>query len=234
MLGAAHLEALAVGVAVPGGLDLLGHVRAQLGAEALPLAGQHAVALEVAEGAVVGDDLEAVAQRLPAAAGLVAPVGARAGELGDQLRALGARRGARRPRAAPPRPRRSPRTGTRRSGRPRCPRRAAAAPTAAPRPRARRRARTARPPARRARAAARRYSIQAPPRSGMSTRFTKAGITLRSSRQRPLAELARLGQRRGQQPQQQLLVGLARRVHADVAERGRGQQARASRRAPWP
>ena len=39
------------------------------------------------------------------------------------------------------------------------------------------------------------------------------------------AVLARLRQRRGHQPQQQLLVGLSRGVDADVAQRRRGQQA---------
>jgi hypothetical protein len=42
------------------------------------------VALQVAERAVVGDDLEAVAQRLQAAAGTVAAVGALAHEVGQQ------------------------------------------------------------------------------------------------------------------------------------------------------
>ena len=55
------------------------------GVSALPLDGEHPVALEVAEGAVVGDDLEAVAQRLEAAAGAVAAVGALADEVGEQL-----------------------------------------------------------------------------------------------------------------------------------------------------
>src|SRR5262249_9917195 len=54
--------------------DLLWDSGPQVRAEALPLDGQHAVALEVAEGAVVGDDLKAVAQRLEAAAGAVAAV----------------------------------------------------------------------------------------------------------------------------------------------------------------
>src|SRR3954468_19770610 len=49
--------------------DLVGDSRPEVGAEALPLAGKHPVALQVAEPAVVGDDLEAVADRLPAAAG---------------------------------------------------------------------------------------------------------------------------------------------------------------------
>ena len=61
---------------------------AQVRPQALPLAGQHPVALEVAEAAVVGDDLEPVAHRLPAAAGAVAAVSPLAGQLADQLGAL--------------------------------------------------------------------------------------------------------------------------------------------------
>jgi hypothetical protein len=54
----------------------------------LPLHRQHPVALEVAEGSVVGDDLEAVADRLEPAPGAVAAVGALADQLGEQLFAL--------------------------------------------------------------------------------------------------------------------------------------------------
>ena len=46
------------------------------------------MALQVAEGAVVGDDLEAVAERLEAAAGTVAAVGALADQRRQQLRPL--------------------------------------------------------------------------------------------------------------------------------------------------
>ena len=46
------------------------------------------MALEVTERAVVRDDLEAVAQRLEAAAGAVAAVRARADEVGEQRAAL--------------------------------------------------------------------------------------------------------------------------------------------------
>ena len=45
--------------------------------------------LEIAEGAVVGDDLEAVAERLEAAAGAVTPVLAGADELAQQRGLLG-------------------------------------------------------------------------------------------------------------------------------------------------
>src|SRR5258708_28607891 len=48
-------------------LDLLGHLSAEVWGQDLPLDGQHAVALQVTEGAVVGDDLEAVAEGLQAA-----------------------------------------------------------------------------------------------------------------------------------------------------------------------
>src|SRR4051794_19276742 len=82
LVGAAHR------VAAAGGLDLLGHAGAEVRSEALPLHGEHAMALEVAEGAVVGDDLEAVAQRLEAAPGAVAAVRARADEVGEQRGAL--------------------------------------------------------------------------------------------------------------------------------------------------
>ena len=43
------------------------------------------MALQVAEGAVVGDDLEAIAQRLEATAGAVAPVAPLAGQCAQQL-----------------------------------------------------------------------------------------------------------------------------------------------------
>ena len=54
-------------------------------AERLPLHGEHAVALQVTEGAVVGDDLEAVAERFEAAAGPMAAV-ARARRRGRRAR----------------------------------------------------------------------------------------------------------------------------------------------------
>ena len=69
------------GRAAARGHDLLGHAGAEVGRQALPLDGQHAVALQVAERAVVRDDLEAVADRLPPAAGAVAAVRALADEV---------------------------------------------------------------------------------------------------------------------------------------------------------
>ena len=46
------------------------------------------MALEIAKAAVVRDDLEAIANRLPAPAGAVSPVRALARQRGDQLGAL--------------------------------------------------------------------------------------------------------------------------------------------------
>jgi hypothetical protein len=71
-----------------GGVELLGHPGAEVGRQALPLHGEHPVALQVAERAVVGDDLEAVAQRLEAAPGPVAAVRAVADEVAQQRGAL--------------------------------------------------------------------------------------------------------------------------------------------------
>src|SRR5581483_1980003 len=82
------LERALVLAAGAGLAHLLRDARAEVGAELLPLAGEQPVALKVAEAAVVGDDLEAVAHGLPAAAGSVPPVAALAGELRDQLGAL--------------------------------------------------------------------------------------------------------------------------------------------------
>ena len=193
---------------------------------ALPLDGEHAVALEVAERAVVGDDLEAVAQRLEAAAGAVAAVGALADQVGQQLararRALSAATrhahrllvGARRPR-----------TAARRAAPPRRRRRAAAAPTGA---------RSASPAA-----------VEAQPRDpalGGALARLEVGDPLAAAvgaldardearhhrldgLEDPAAVLARLGQRVGEQVQDQLLVGLAGGVDAHVRQRRRGQQA---------
>src|SRR3989442_2129045 len=81
---ARYVERAAVLVAHSRGLYLLRHVRTEVRAQALPLTGEHPVALEVAERAVVGHDLEAVAQRLEAAPGAMTPVGALAHQLGEQ------------------------------------------------------------------------------------------------------------------------------------------------------
>jgi len=85
---ARDLQAAAERLADPGRVQLFGHFGAEVRAQALPLDREHAVALQVAEGAVVADDLEAVAQRLEAAAGAVAAVAALADEVGQHLRAL--------------------------------------------------------------------------------------------------------------------------------------------------
>src|SRR3954454_5776243 len=83
------LERPRVEIARAGVDDLLGHAGAEVGRERLPLDGEHAVALEVAERAVVRDDLEAVAQRLEASARAVAAVRALPHEVGQQPRTLG-------------------------------------------------------------------------------------------------------------------------------------------------
>jgi hypothetical protein len=84
----ADLEALLISVAKARGLYLLGHVSTALAAEPLPLAGEHAMPLQISERSVVGDHLEAVAKRLEPAARAVASVAARADELSEQGRAL--------------------------------------------------------------------------------------------------------------------------------------------------
>src|SRR5207249_806301 len=61
--------------------DLVRDVGAEARRQRLPLAREQTVPLQVPERAVVGDDLEAVGQRLEAAAGPVAPVL----PLGDQV-----------------------------------------------------------------------------------------------------------------------------------------------------
>src|SRR5437588_9608275 len=65
-------------------LYLLRHSGAELWSQRLPLDGQHPVALQVPECAVVGDDLKPVAQRLEAAARSMPPVGAPADQLAEQ------------------------------------------------------------------------------------------------------------------------------------------------------
>ena len=61
VLGARRLERARVLRAEARLLDLVRDVGAEIRREPLPLAREQAMALEVAEGAVVGDDLEAVA-----------------------------------------------------------------------------------------------------------------------------------------------------------------------------
>src|SRR5688500_18709780 len=87
-LGSRQLDRLLVGIPDARLAGLLGDAGAELGAEPLPLTGEHPVALQVAEAAVVRDDLEPVAHCLPAAPGAVAAVAPLAGELADQLRPL--------------------------------------------------------------------------------------------------------------------------------------------------
>src|SRR5205807_9121469 len=74
ILGARHIEGTLVLAAEACGDELVRDVRAEIGGEPLPLAREEAVPLEIAERAVVGDDLEAVAQRLEAAPGTMPPV----------------------------------------------------------------------------------------------------------------------------------------------------------------
>ena len=64
--------------------ELVRKVGTEVRREPLPLAGQQTMALQVAERAVVGDDLEAVRQRLEAATRTVAPVLAFPDELAQQ------------------------------------------------------------------------------------------------------------------------------------------------------
>ena len=88
VLGARDLERALVLAAEAGLHELVRDVGAEIRGEPLPLAGEQAVPLQIAERAVVGDDLEAVAERLEAAAGAVAPVLALADELAEERGAL--------------------------------------------------------------------------------------------------------------------------------------------------
>ncbi len=146
VFGARDLEGALVVAAEPGGDELVRHVGAEVGGERLPLAREQPVALEVAESAVVGDDLEAVTQRLEAAAGTVAAILPRGQQLAQERRPARPPSG-RRPRAAPRLPP-SPRTrrAAPRAAPPPCRARAAAGPTAPRRPPWRRRRRGAPPP----------------------------------------------------------------------------------------
>ena len=94
VLAAGDLERALVLAAEARGHDLVRDVRTEVRCEPLPLAGEQAVALEVAERAVVRDDLEAVCERLEAATRPVAAVLALADQLAQELRAL--RQGSRR------------------------------------------------------------------------------------------------------------------------------------------
>src|SRR4051794_29899014 len=88
VLGRGALEPRAVVVCHTGVRELPGDAGAEIGTQRLPLDRQQPVALEVAERAVVGDDLEAVADGLEAAPGPVPAVGALTDQVGQQLRAL--------------------------------------------------------------------------------------------------------------------------------------------------
>ena len=59
-----------------GRLDQLGHLEAEVGAERLPLDGEHPMALEVPERPVVGHDVEPVGSALERPSGAVAAIGA--------------------------------------------------------------------------------------------------------------------------------------------------------------
>src|SRR6266851_6677745 len=88
VLDAGDVERTLILAAQPRSDDLVGDVGAEVGRQPLPLAGEEAVALEVAEGAVVGDDLEPVAERLEASAGPVTAVLSLPDELANELAAL--------------------------------------------------------------------------------------------------------------------------------------------------
>src|SRR5271157_1671886 len=75
---------MAVVIATAGKLNLFGDPGPEFGRQRLPLDGQHPVALEVTERAVVRDDLEPVAERLEPPSGTVPAVRPPAGELGEQ------------------------------------------------------------------------------------------------------------------------------------------------------
>ena len=184
------------------------------------------MALEVAEGAVVGHHLEAVAQRLQPAAGAVPAVAALAHQLDEHLRALVGGQRVHGALAPPPRTRRPPRTAAPPAGRPRSPRPRAAAPTArvSSVPRACGRGPAARPSARRpSRALLEVGDPLAAALGALHAREEAGHHRLELGEDHP-AIVARLGQRRGQTAQDQLLVGLPRGEHAHVRERGRGQQ----------
>src|SRR5581483_8888297 len=87
VFGAGALERLRIARAEAGRLDLVRHVGAEVRRQGLPLDGEEPVALEVAERAVVGDDLEPVPKRLEAAAG---PVAAGLARPDERRQALGA------------------------------------------------------------------------------------------------------------------------------------------------
>ena len=194
------------------------------------------MALQVAERAVVGDDLEAVAQRLEAAAGAVAAVRAVADEVAQQRGTRSAPTARRCGCARPPRARPRPRTAARRAATPRRRRRGAAAPTG---PRRR--------PARDDRSSPRRctHVSAAPSRACRYVDPLAAAVGPLDARDEarhdrldrgedPLAVRARLGQRVGEQVEDELLVGLAASRRCPCATATPRAAARAAGRAPWP
>ena len=72
----------------PASCDLFGHPGPEVRRQRLPLGREHPVTLEIAEGAVVGHDLEPVAQRLEPAPRTVAAVGPLADQIRQQRGAL--------------------------------------------------------------------------------------------------------------------------------------------------
>src|SRR5579884_4349480 len=88
VFGPRRLERSPVPGAEAGLLDLVRNVGSEVRREPLPLAREQAVPLQVAEGAVVGDDLEAVGERLEAAPRPMPPVLARADEIPDECGTL--------------------------------------------------------------------------------------------------------------------------------------------------
>ena len=202
---------------------LLGDAGPEVGAETLPLAGQHPVALQVAEAAVVGDDLEPVAERLEAAAGPVAAVGALADQLPEQLGPLDRGRG------------RRPWPGSRSPGAVAASnRQEASRSSSVPSTWISSTAGASSPSPRRSRPRRETQSSVAAPALLQIGDPLAAPVgpvdpgdearhhQLQLAQDHP-AHLARLGQRRGHQPQHQLLVGLPGGVDPDVAE-GRGRE----------
>ena len=180
------------------------------------------MALQVAEAAVVGDDLEPVADRLPAAPGAVAAVGPLAGQLGDRLALLVGRQGV------------QPLADLLLGGAGRLEqaggeqvllgavdvdqldrRRVVGAAAVEPEPP---------DPALGRLAAALQVGDPLAAAVGALHPGDEARHHLLQLGEDHRAELARLGQRRGHQPQEQLLVGLAGGEDADVAQGRGGQQ----------
>ena len=222
----------------PAARDLVGERRSRArGVSGCAWRRQHPVALQVAVGAVVADDLEGVGRGLERPARALAPVAAPAGpggrapararrgvELGDPRADLG------QPAAA-----RGPQRVRQHAGL------AVRVEVDEAHPRAgRARGRAAGSDGARASSAAVALAARAgsapwaTPRSGRSTRVRNAGMTLRSSRSIRRGALARLGQRVGAHAHQHRLVGLPRGEDADVGGRRGRQQAAQQVERPRP